>query len=218
MKYYSKIILISISLAVHITASAQNRAIDSLQVVLRNQGGDTNKVNTLNNLSYELRQLDNKKALQYAGEAILLAEKLNFQKGIAIANLNNGFAYYDQDFTESLKYFLEALKVSKEIDYKIGIADSYNNIARCNSSLGNYPEAIKNHLAAIEIYEELGDKQGMGRSFQWISSTYISQGDNAEALKNILASLKIHEELGDRYRMAQNHTVLVPYICGKTDL
>ena len=205
MNYYSKIILLFTSLAIYITASTQNRAIDSLQVVLRNQGGDTNKVNTLNNLSYELRQLDNKKALQYAGEAILLAEKLNFQKGIAIANLNNGFAYFDQDYTESLKYFLEALKVSKEIDYKTGIADSYNNIARCNSILGNYPEAIKNHLAAIEIYEELGDKQGMGRSFQWIGSAYMSQGDNAEALKNILASFKIHEELGDRYRMAQNH-------------
>ena len=63
---------------------AQDKKIDSLMNVLKTAIGDTNKVNTLNNLSEQFwRTAKYAEAKKYADDALSLSEKLNFKRGIA---------------------------------------------------------------------------------------------------------------------------------------
>src|SRR4051812_27170884 len=76
-----KTILFVIFVTYSIKASTQNNIsdslrIDSLKKVLQTQKEDTNKVNTLNELSRNLvKSEQSESAFQYANNALLLAEK-----------------------------------------------------------------------------------------------------------------------------------------------
>ena len=68
-----------------------NSRIDSLLSLLKTAKEDTNKVNILYELSEECSEED---ILKYAQAALLLAEKLNYKKGVAVASNNIGYVYY----------------------------------------------------------------------------------------------------------------------------
>jgi len=79
--------ILYVSLAMYSTAGyAENNVTDSLRAdslkkILQAQKEDTNKVNTLNGLSRNLVTRDPESALQYANNALLLAEKIDFREG-----------------------------------------------------------------------------------------------------------------------------------------
>src|SRR5271170_4309683 len=79
-------------------ANSQNNTIDSLQKVVQNQKEDTNKVKTLTRLSWQFYyENNNKTSLQYAGEALTLAEKINYKKGESSAYSRFGLIYQSQN-------------------------------------------------------------------------------------------------------------------------
>ena len=202
-------------------ASAQNKTIDSLLGALKNYDAqklelhknllpeeeDTTKVNLLNALSIESYQTgDFAKEMTYANDALALAKKLQWKKGIANALRNTGIAYYNVgNYAPALENYFAALKIFEEIGDKKGIANSYNSIGIVYWNQGNYPEALKNYFASLKILEEIGDKKGIASSYNNIGIFYSSQGNYPEALKNYFASLKIKEEIGDKKGIAASY-------------
>ena len=72
--------------------------IDSLKKALLIQKEDTNKINTLNKLSFALVfEYDFKNSMKYAREALLLAERIKYEYGVATAHFNIGSSYHIQD-------------------------------------------------------------------------------------------------------------------------
>jgi len=183
---------------------AQNKVTDSLQQVLQTAKEDTNKVNVLNDLSWENDQSGNyDSALYYAGEAKVLAEQLRFKKGIASAYNNIGSAYADQDnYPEALKNYFASLKIYETLGNQRGVAGNYNNIGLVYAAQGNYPQAIKSYLSAQQINEATGNKEWLATNHNNIGNVYINQGNYPEALKSYLASLKTEEALNDKIGIA----------------
>jgi tetratricopeptide (TPR) repeat protein len=99
----------------------------------------------------------------------------------------------------------QALALAQNLNFKKGIAESYNNIGVIYYSQGNYPEALKNYFAALKIREEIGNKNSIATSYNNIGVIYYSQGNYPEALKNYLATLKINEEIGYKYGIASSY-------------
>ena len=64
---------------------AQDAKIDSLKKVIAVSKDDTSKVNTLNELSKVIRTAKPLETIRYGKEAIELATKLNYKKGLAYA-------------------------------------------------------------------------------------------------------------------------------------
>jgi hypothetical protein len=101
-----KIFFVFILVLYSFTGNAQNNIndpfkIDSLKKVLQTQKGDTNKVNTLNELSDKLWYNYNN-SLQYSKEALSLSGK----KGKAIAYFNIAWAFLMQsNYSEALKNY-----------------------------------------------------------------------------------------------------------------
>src|SRR5215831_18844956 len=105
------------------TGYTQNRTIDSLQILLQTQKEDTSKVNILNALSYDFHQQgDFQKHLQYAKQALDLAEKLNFKKGIAVGYLSMSDA--QGTLAEAIKYLCAASKYFEDLGDKLNIFDN----------------------------------------------------------------------------------------------
>jgi len=183
---------------------------DSLLKVLKSQKDDTGKVNTLNALSKLFLLAKNlPDAKKYAEDALSLAEKKGFKKGITNANVcfgniynHQGNSYYNEEnYSEALKSYLSALKLYEKNEAKKGIAHTRRNIGRVYWIQTNYSEALKNFKISLSSFEEIEDKNAIAVVYNDIGVVYENQGDTAEALKNYFAALRIFDETGDKESM-----------------
>ena len=135
-----------------------NPLVDSLKLVLDRQGQDTARVNTLNAIAYELFTYDTDEAIRYGTEAKNLAEKLNYQRGLAFAYKNIGLGYYYQGkYAEVWSSWDASLNIFEKLGDDLMVANIKGNIGAIYFNWGQYPEALKNYLPAFKIAEELGD-------------------------------------------------------------
>ena len=118
------------------------------------------KVDLLNELAWQLRDSDPKRALKLSEEAYTDSDNESepYLTGLAcslrnLAACHARFAQYDESLTkseEALKYF-ETLKDLK------GQAQVLRNIGSIHINLGNYPDALNMYLRALKLSEEEGD-------------------------------------------------------------
>lgn len=183
---------------------AQNRKIDSLLAMLKVSQGDTNEVNTLNEIGRELTNTGNyPKARNYAEQAKILADRLSWQKGIGDYHSNLGIiCYYEGNYSEALKNHFEALRIREKIGDKKGIAGSYNNIAVIYNYQKKHSEALIYLMPALKIKEELGDIKGAVSTYNNIGLTYSDMKNHPEAMKYFSRSLALSEETGNKKGVA----------------
>ena len=186
---------------------SQQSKIDSLLQVLKTSNEDTNKVNTLNALGRETRNTgDYEVSREYSRKALLLSEKINFEKGKISAYINRGMThFYQNNFPVALENESIALSISTKLKDKRSIANCNNNMALVYTYQGNYSKALANHKAALKSYEELADTTGMIRSYHNTGIVYFEQANYPEALHSYLSSLKLSEKTGDKHGMAGDY-------------
>jgi len=180
--------------------------IDSLLTVLSTVKADTSKINTLDAVCMEKRNISEfAEARKYADEALALSKKIDFKKGTAYSYWIIGLLYYYlSDFQQALDYNQRALMVYKEIGDKLGISEAYMNTGTVYLGQGNYPEALRNCLVALKIKEEIGDKKGAAGLFHNIASIYVRTGDNKIALNYYLKASKANSASGNKIWLSYN--------------
>lgn len=191
-----------------ISSFAQQNPIDSLHLLLKTTGENTDKVNILYQLSEASN--DDRDVLNYASQALQLAEKLNYKKGIADASNNVGYAYMNLgDIPKALEFYHRSLKIQEELSVKetdssavraskIGIANSLNNIAYVYDNQGDITKALEYFHKSLTIREEIKDKAGTAQSLNNIGVIYKKKGDAARALEYFQKGLVIREEIKDK--------------------
>lgn len=109
----------------------QDTAIDSLSIALKeHHEDDTIRVNILNELSNQFQYLDFHKSLDYADEALKLANQLSFKKGQAIANSRKAYCYWTLGYNElSIEKALIATSLSEEGHFDKTLAESFRVLA-----------------------------------------------------------------------------------------
>jgi len=103
---------------------AQNinqRHIDSLKRAAASDKEDTNKINALNSLAYDLGQNNPSAALSYAESAVVLSQKIRWTKGMANGLVNTGYIQLQlSDYSRAIEYQEKALKIFDSIRYEYG--------------------------------------------------------------------------------------------------
>lgn len=179
---------------------ASNQLNDSLINTLKTAKEDTNKVNTLNDISRQYQGTgDFTEALDYAEKSLELAQKLNYSMGIGNAfSSRGGVLWYLGENEKSIENHLNAAQIRKECGDIQGLANSYNNIGLVYLNLGNYEKCLENNLKALKIREEIGDKSGTAGSYNNIGILYLRQGMYDKALENYEKALALRIKVGDK--------------------
>ncbi len=156
---------------------------------------------TLNNIGaiYHAQKLEDK-ALEYNQKSLKINIELNDKKGMAdnynnLAEIYSNLADNDTISNDSknaylhkvLDYLEKSLPLYQEIEYKKGIALSYNNIGSVNQRLGNYDKVLDNYQKSILAYEEMGDKNG-------IISSLIFKGAYFNEIKDYKLAISYYEQ------------------------
>ncbi len=179
--------------------------IDSLLFKLPKAKEDTNKVNLLNDLSFTYSRINPEEGIKYGERALMVAEKLNWKKGISEANNCLGInSNKKSDYIKALDYWFKSLKINEELGDKKSVSRNMGNIGNVYSDKNDYPKALEYYLKALKIMEELGDKKSVATTLTSIGNVYTSQSDFPMGLKYYFNALKMEEELGRKSGISVN--------------
>lgn len=184
---------------------------------------DTTRVNILIGLSKEYKNNEPQKAFQLSTQGLILAQKINYNKGEALCFNMIGLLYsYQGKYFDAIDNLNNALKIyrifsdSKDTLKKkegiIGEATCYSNIAIVYKEQSKYPDAIHYLQKSLELYEKYcksGDKSlvktsktGRASCYNNLGNVFKLQGNYPKALEYLQKSLKSYEEQQDKKGIA----------------
>lgn len=186
---------------------AQNKELDSLNLLVKNAGTELQKLEMLNEITsfYSLRDLD--KAIIYARQGVALSDKTNDKnwqpkfyemKGRIHANM--------LQLDSASLYFTKAEKGYKAIDDKKGQATTYFKISWVHKKRGELQEAMEADLKALKLMETLGDKLGIANANGRLSNDLLEQGRKEDALEYAMKSIEISKENGFNEEIIYGYT------------
>lgn len=176
--------------------NAQNEVIDSLNILIKKDAEDTNKINHLRSLAraYAVIGELNTCALK-CKEGIQLAEKLNYKLGLGRLYNRLGNCYTEQgNYSEALKILLQGLKIKKEINDKDGLCDNYLFLGNYFLYQSNLDEALNYFNLSLKTSQEIKKKSLASQAYSGQAVVYQAQGKNEEALKMHFECLKLIEK------------------------
>ena len=158
---------------------------------------DTNKVKLLIDLSHTYYSINPDEGLNFGKQALALAEKLNWKKGMANAcrTIAGNYGYGKSDYATALKYSLQSLQQFKEIGDKTGTARILGDIGVVYWYQANYPNALKYYFDALRINEEMDNKADMAATLCNIGIVYNSEKEYQKALTYITKATMIDERI-----------------------
>ena len=118
------------------------------------------KIDTLNDLAWEIRHTDSQRALQLSTQSYNLAEqKKSYLKGLAYSLRNLGAlnCIVFGKTSIGLPQAQRALTLCEELDDVLAQAHVLNSIASVHIYLANYAEALKYELKALKLCREVND-------------------------------------------------------------
>jgi len=203
-----------------------NIQIDSLYKRLINVE-DSLKAGVLNELSWELRNSEPEKSIDYGLEAIKFAEKHNDYEELVKSHSFIGVSYRILgNYSESTDYYYKGLELAKKHGQTEQEGYAYINIGNLHIYQGYYYNAIDNLNKAREIAEKLDHKRMLGYIHLNIGRAQMLRDENMDALENFKKALEfrteidqisgqavcykyigdIHFELGDNKTALKNYT------------
>lgn len=179
------------------TALSQN-VIDSL-LQLTSIQKDTQLCATYNELTWQYRNVDKNKAIEYGNKAIQLAQTLHYNKSIAQAYNDLGIIYFDKEnYDTAIALYNKAIEIRKKLGDNLGIAKLYNKIGIVYQKQGIFEKALQNQFAALKIFEEQKNDFGISYSLNNIGILSQNMGRFDQAINYHQKSLTLKNKMGDK--------------------
>ena len=171
--------------------------IDSLERILKS-AKDTARIDILNQLSFDLTSIDNKKAVEYATEALEQSENKKYIKGIAGAHRAFGNIYgTTAEYSKAIEHAKKALELYTLLKDEEKKASSLNLLGNVYLYLALYDKALDYYLQAQKIYEQCGIEKDMAVVLSNISIIYGIQQRPALSREYFRKALRI--DLKNKY-------------------
>ena len=185
-------------------ANSQDAAeIGKLQEALKKIITDTDRVNTLSLLCFNYSDVNFDSAALYGNKALQLATDIHYQKGVADAYNNLGWAYYHHSNNEKAKQYLDT-SLEK---YKAAGLDGYSapplsHLASIYLDEKNYPQALSYFKQALQYSENGNNQSEIGLVLFNIGKVYNMEGDHAQARQYFIQARDIQLKLNDEVQAA----------------
>jgi signal transduction histidine kinase len=124
---------------------------------------------------------------------ILLPKVKDTSKVIVLNELCWQYRFIEPN--KAYKYGNAALDLAGEINYKNGMAQSYNDLGILYIDQSDYNQAINYFNNALEIRKELKDQKGIAALYNKLGIVYQKQSLLPSAIENQIKALEIYEAL-----------------------
>ena len=205
MSRFLKLFTLFVFISPVFRANAQQRTIDSIEHLLPAQH-DSVLAASYNELTWQYRNIDRKKAIDYGQKAIELSQKINYLRGEAQAYNDLGILYMDaQDFEAALASYTKAIPIRQKLDDKKGLAAVYLKMGIVYQKCGKFDKALENGQQSLQLYEALKDDFGTATALNNIGITNHNIGHEDAALDYYKRSLEIRLRIKDQNGVAMSY-------------
>lgn len=196
-------LLLFYSLLLPVVVSGQN-VIDSLKQIISNVEG-VEKVDALNQLSWELKFSETVFALGYGNESVALSKSIDYPVGLAKAYYNLTVLYYiQQNYATSNQYANQAIQHYQELEDITGIAKSWNIMGLSELSLGNYEQALEYFESALHEFKVINNEADILKLEANIGNVYFRMGKYQPALRSYLKIVAYARKTDDENLLVTN--------------
>ncbi|WP_075350765.1 tetratricopeptide repeat-containing sensor histidine kinase [Algoriphagus marinus] len=197
---------------------SQDLDTDSLRAVLSESKGQT-RINVLNELGTNLREISQEEAMSYSMEAEQLSIKLKNKSGEAKAKENIAWIYYRQgQWQKSFSYSEKAYELALQ-------ASDYGEAARILNNLGalyyeqqNFSMAIVQFKEAYRIAKSMDDLYTQIRSLNNVGYNFIQLGELDSALYYANTAIETNRNAGSPYLTAFTFRIIGDVNLAKNEL
>jgi len=161
-----------------------------------NVGGDTTEVKTLNRQAFDNRLTNPTQTIAQAQKALVLANKIGYEKGAAEANREIGIGYYYMNKPDSaIQYYLTAKKYYDEHrDFK-GQSRVLNNIGNLYRET-DFDRSKDYFEKALKVAQSLKDPDLIATAYLNLGNTLLSKKNYHQALEDYNKSSELFTKLG----------------------
>ncbi|MEP6465745.1 MAG: ATP-binding protein [Parafilimonas sp.] len=186
---------------------------------LRAAKDDTSRINALRKIGTLYNGVKPDSAIYFTQQALALAEKVNWIKGISQNCLNLGTYFSTISVFDSAVYFeTKALQEANIVGDKNRIALIYINRSAAYTESQQYEKAMPDLTEAIRISEEIGNKDKQARASQGLCELYMYQGNINAALPWGEKALQLAKEVGNNELQGTSEMSIAGIYMEKNDL
>ncbi|WP_320018800.1 ATP-binding protein [Labilibaculum manganireducens] len=169
------------------SSTAQNSEqfqIDSLQKQNRIESNQEQLVDNYNQMAYLFGGISIDSSLRYSQKGMLLAQKINYDHGLAVSNLYTARALIqDAKLKPAMENFNKALSQFIQEKDSVNLLDCYSGMSYLASYESNQLKSLNYNLKALEIAEKLKDTTSLSVCCNNIGAIY-KRLDNYELALN----------------------------------
>lgn len=174
-------------------AQARQKIDSLIQLLNTHPQQDSVQVDLLNQIGFEYWTIDPQKSENHGKRALILAEKIQYTSGIAMAHRVIGVSHWSRgDFFKALTHLLSSQKLYKSQGDELGEANSTMNIGLVYADQKDYGRALENFQYANQLFEKLNRKDRVGVTYNKIGTVYLEKGNLPQAKEYLLKGLAIH--------------------------
>jgi PAS domain S-box-containing protein len=195
-RFHGRMILLCCLLITSISFS-QDRTIDSLESLLKSGVKGEERVDVLNELSYNHYDVNDSLANSYAQQALSLSSELNYPEGLKYANTLVGLGFFTQSkHDQARRYFRASQNIISENAQPITVYNlmlwgaMYSELSMFDSALYYYSRARSETRDSF-----YADKQAIYKN---VAGLFLLQWENEKALVYLDSAFRL-KEYGDDY-------------------
>ncbi len=185
MKNISNIYILLLFLLINIlpfSAKGQNSIVDSFKTELRKANNDTARITLLISLVENINCNDTIASLNYGKQALQLAEKNNWERGLVNVDNCLGSIYENclKNYSLAVEYFQKSEFLAKKINDRKTEAWILRDLGNIYKETEQYTISIQFYQKSIDVETEPEDMVG---TFATMGTIYSNLGDYTNALK-----------------------------------
>jgi tetratricopeptide (TPR) repeat protein len=120
------------------------------------------------------------------------------------ALMDLGFLWAARDYTETGKYFQQALMLAQQLDDSAALAHILNRVGNWHLNIDQAREALRYHQEALRIFESLNDRHGLASTHDLLGITYYSCHEIHQGIAHYEQAISLFRELDDRGGLASS--------------
>ncbi len=188
-------------------ASGQKlKEIDNLKQELQNDHADTAVVLTLLTISMKYQTFDPDSAMAYATACLKKSLELHYTRGHADALLQIARLKREQgNSAEALKGMFEALTLYRQINDRVQMGHSLNDISIIYANDEDYQKSLEYFKQSLELFKQMKDEKGESYALNNIGIIYQELGNQQKAKEYFILSLNIKKKHNDLYGIARGY-------------
>jgi signal transduction histidine kinase len=183
---------------------------DSLTQLLATQPRpDTLRVLRLNTLAFALRLSDPAQAQPLARQALALARRLRYARGLVEAHFNVGYnARAHNQYDSAIYHSQQALRWARRTGNRLTESRALLNLSRSYSEQGNYADALGPSLDGLALTRTLPSRRPELVHLLQAARIAAGLGEFAEARAHIAAALRLLPAAPDAFTRGSVYLVL----------